>query len=208
MKNILKRLLKRNERKDPKDRGNRLLIELQESLKKHQGKDWDKSVTAKVMQLVLPEVFQDYDETRQAVDPKVAKEWAEALAKTVGLLIGTCVKESKIDAAVDLLMKEIREQAKFVRFAHGAIVELRNGKEQVDSEDLSAISNRAKRNARRETEQQVQQDLAKPKPDHRLRLIEDLESQALLATMPEVKDALNEQVARLRRELELDTKAA
>lgn len=205
MKNILKKLLKRNERKDPKGGGNRLLIELQESLKEHQGKDWDKSVTAKVTQLVFPEVFQDYDETRQAVNPKVAKEWAEALAKTVGLLIGTCVKESKIDAAVDLLVKEIREQAKFVCFAHGAILELRNGKEQISEEDLHSISKHARRNVYNEAKQD---DPVKSQADHRLRLIEDLESQALLATMPEVKDALNEQVARLRREVELDTKAA
>lgn len=200
MTNILKKLLTLSGKgPEGKRKQNKLVKSLQEAAEKHINGD-NSTITqqarVKLAMVVFPEVFEDYDETRQQVDPKVAKEWAIAMAHVIGLLVGTCVKRGRVDSAIKLLMEAAKDQAMLSSRAQEIVTGLKDPITKAQAEGHEPLSDEAKP----ETDK-------KPAKDHKLRMIEDLESQAALETSPEAKQALMSMAERMRKELELDNAA-
>lgn len=183
----------------------KLMEQLQKEIDNAEGSGLCHEARTKIALLVIPEVFKDYDDTRQQADPKVAREWAEALAQIIGLLVGTCVKSGKTDSAISMLMLLAKNQARVISRAAEQLSLAREKNPKLSEQDIGRVISDLKPPP---PEAPPAQDLGKPTiKDHRLRLIEDLEAQAMLATVPEVQQALNEQAQRMRRELELDNAA-
>ena len=190
---MLKKLFSRSPRKSPELKKSKMQTSLEETLAKtNSGPD---SARAKLALLVIPEVFRDYDETRQAADPKIAKEWAEACAEVMGLLIGTCVKRDRIASAIADLMDKVKNQALIISRSVNAMTGPRSGSLEPLNEMPAPVTT------------SVKSTPEAPTKDHRLRVIEDLESQAALTQAPEAKQALIEMAIRMRREVELDNAA-
>mgnify|MGYP001612381970 CR=1 FL=1 len=205
MTNILKKLLKRVDKKKPnsnpgESKSNRLLEKLQAIAAQEMttGGGGSKEVRAKLALLVFPEIFQNYDGSHMSLDPKVAKEWATGLAQVIGFLVGICIDEHKHAQAIDDLAKLSKIDAFTVHRAHellkgsSGIHTLSDLTKALSSEPptpMSTLSAKAKQNESTNARQKI---------------IYDLESQAMLEQMPEVKQALQAMADRMKKDIALD----
>lgn len=196
MINTLKKLLKRSANASTGPRDNAIFKKLEEIAGRELGNgDLSRDARMKVALVVLPEVFQKHDDEHYAVDPKVAKAWAMGLGQVIGMIVGVAVRPDKLDKALEQIVSEAKAHARMVSGAHAALKKARSGNITPESVPNPPVASApAKVAAASDTE-------------HKKRIVEDLESQAILEQVPEAKEALNAMAARLRKEMELDNAA-
>ena len=195
MINTLKKLFKLSTNGRSAAKNNVVLQKLEEIASRETGKgSLSRDARMKVSMVVLPEVFQKYDDNYYAVDPKVAKAWAIGLGQVIGMIVGVAVRPDNLDKALEQIVAEAKDHARMVNSAHTALKRARGitGIHAESASTTQSVTTKAATTANLE---------------HKKRIIEDLESQAILEQLPEAKEALNAMATRLRKEMELDNAA-
>ena len=147
----------------------------------------DMAKRAKLAGIILPEVIPHHDGGTMEPDAKASKEWAFACGQMVGVIAGLTLKSESIEGALNEVFKQAKHIATSIDNMTSEQPAIRKPKSKAPSVSGSNGSNNH---------------------EQQRRMIEDLESQAMLETDPAAKAALNAHAERMRKSMELDKKAA
>ena len=164
----------------------KLLQAAKEELKREGKLTEEAESRAKMTELILPSCITTDADGNPLADKKRVKQWAYAMSHHIGLLAALSMPEDDTHAAMVELLAEAEDVAKATRT-------------MLEQLGASALIPKPPRKSKSEPAQAVQAVTTE-----KLRMIEDLKSQAELETDAAAKVALLQVAKRMEKELELE----
>lgn len=210
MKNLINRLTgksddsnkEENKEQTPEQKPNKLLelmLTIVDEMVKSAKSSDDESVKKKgrLAEMIFPEVIKDMGNNERPIDKKAAKEWAKACSAMIAMLAATAVKPNRTDTAISEMMREAKE------YAQAMSVDLASKESNLlgsNNTGASLINPTPKVDTKA-----AEREAARKEKE---RYIRDLEAQAEQEESQQAKDALLRLAEMMKKELELDGKAA